>query len=297
MGGWGMTLRILASRLLWPALFGAFVVAIHVAIASGHPMLGFNLAYLALIATVGVLERVMPHERSWLDNDGQMGPDLAHTLLNKGVVQMIVAVDVAMGVADSVPHGMGIWPTSWPVWAQVVLGLVVAEFGLYWRHRIGHEWPLMWRFHAVHHSVTRLWFFNTGRFHVVDSATGVLIGALLWFVAGAPAIVFQWVSAITAVIGILTHCNIEMRCGWLNYVFNTPNLHRWHHSTVIAEGNTNYGENLMLWDQLFGTFFNPDRRPPQVIGISEPMPATFLGQLAAPFSRNWGAPAPATQGD
>ena len=297
MGGRGMNLRILATRLLWPALFIAFIAGIHVAIETGHPMLGFNLTYLALVATVGVLERLMPHERSWLENDGQMGPDLAHTLLSKGVVQMIVAVDVVMGIADAAPHGLGLWPHSWPVAAQVVLGLVVAEFGLYWRHRIGHEWPLMWRFHAVHHSVTRLWFFNTGRFHVVDSATGVLIGALLWFVAGAPAVVFQWVSAVTAVIGILTHCNIEMRCGWLNTVFNTPNLHRWHHSTVIAEGNTNYGENLMLWDQLFGTFFNPERRPPQVIGISEPMPATFLGQLAAPFSRNWGAPAPATQGD
>ncbi|HCX67158.1 MAG TPA: sterol desaturase, partial [Rhodobiaceae bacterium] len=36
------------------------------------------------------------------------------------------------------------------------------------------------------------------------------------------------VSAVTAVLGILTHCNIEMRCGPLNYVFNTPELHRWH---------------------------------------------------------------------
>lgn len=290
-----MSMHILASRLLWPAIFVAFILAIHVAIEAGHPMLGFNLAYLALIATVGVLERVMPHERTWLENDGQMGPDLAHTLLNKGVVQTIVAVDVAMGLGDAVPHGIGVWPTSWPVWAQVVLGLVVAELGLYWKHRIGHEWPLMWRFHAVHHSVTRLWFFNTGRFHVVDSATGVLIGAVLWFVAGAPAIVFQWVSAITAVIGILTHCNIEMHCGWMSYVFNTPNLHRWHHSTVVAEGNTNYGENLMLWDQIFGTYFNPDRRPPAVIGIAEPMPATFLGQLAAPFSRSWGAPGAAAE--
>ena len=285
-------MRILLSRILWPTLLGAFVLAVHVAIETGHPMLGFNLAYLALVAIVGLLERAMPHERTWLANDGQMGPDLAHTLLNKGVVQMIVAVDVAMGVADAVPHGFGLWPSAWPVAAQVVLGLVVVEFGLYWKHRIGHEWKLMWRFHAVHHSVTRLWFFNTGRFHAIDSVTGVLVGAALWFATGAPAVVFLWVSAITAVNGILTHCNVEMRCGWLSAVFNTPNLHRWHHSTVIAEGNTNYGENLMLWDQVFGTFFNPDRRPPARIGISEKMPATFLGQLAAPFARDWGRPAP-----
>lgn len=93
------------------------------------------------------------------------------------------------------------------------------------------------------------------------------------------------VSALTAVVGILTHANVEMRCAFLNYVFNTPELHRWHHSKIAAEGNKNYGENLMLFDQLFGTFFYPARRPPADIGINHPMPATFWGQLKVPFTR------------
>jgi sterol desaturase/sphingolipid hydroxylase (fatty acid hydroxylase superfamily) len=190
-----------------------------------------------------------------------------------------------MGAADALPRGFGLWPDAWPFAAQVGLGLVIAEFGLYWRHRLSHEWRPLWRFHAIHHSVTRLWFFNTGRFHVVDSTSSVLIGAALWFVAGAPAAVFLWVSAVTAAVGMLTHCNVEMRCGPLSYVFNTPTLHRWHHSIDVAEGNRNYGENLVLLDLLFGTYFNPRRRPPALIGIVEPMPASFPGQLAAPFRR------------
>ena len=32
----------------------------------------------------------------------------------------------------------GIWPRGWPLTAQVVLGVVVAEFPLYWAHRVGH---------------------------------------------------------------------------------------------------------------------------------------------------------------
>jgi len=43
----------------------------------------------------------------------------------------------------------------------------LAEFGFFWAHRLADEWPLLWRFHAIHHSVTRLWFVNTGRFHQV----------------------------------------------------------------------------------------------------------------------------------
>ena len=43
-----------------------------------------------------------------------------------------------------------------------------------------------------------------------------------------------WVSAITAYIGILTHCNVAMDCGLLSQVFNTPTLHRWHHARDSA---------------------------------------------------------------
>ncbi|MBV8165472.1 MAG: sterol desaturase family protein, partial [Alphaproteobacteria bacterium] len=217
-------------------------------------------------------------------NDGQIGPDLAHTLLNKGVAQVIIAVVVFLGIADWLsPAGGGLWPTAWPIAAQTALGLVVAEAGLYWKHRLAHEWPVLWRFHAVHHSVTRLWFFNTGRFHLVDTVTGLAVGMPVLLALGAPREVLILVSAITAIIGLLTHCNVEMRCGWLSYVFNTPTLHRWHHSQEPQEGNRNYGENLMLFDLMFGTFLLPARRPPRDIGIRQPMPATFWGQLAAPF--------------
>jgi sterol desaturase/sphingolipid hydroxylase (fatty acid hydroxylase superfamily) len=166
----------------------------------------------------------------------------------------------------------------------VILGLTVAEFGLYWAHRLAHEWVPLWRFHAVHHSSTKLWFFNTGRFHFVDTLKSMVFATPLLLGAGAPGDVIIWVGAITGFIGILTHCNVRMSFGWINFVFNTPGLHRWHHSMDLREGNKNYGENLMLWDLLFGTFYDDARRrPPAQIGIREAMPPTFLGQLAAPF--------------
>ncbi len=105
------------------------------------------------------------------------------------------------------------------------------------------------------------------------------------YLAGAPKPIFLWVAAITAFIGILTHCNVDMRSGPLNLIFNTPQLHRWHHSRVMREGNSNYGENLVLFDHLFATFYFPARRPPVNIGINEHMAATFLGQLRQPFMR------------
>ena len=278
-------MRILLSCLLWPGLLGLCVAATAAGIAAGHGFLVFNCAYLSLALCLFLLERALPHERAWLENCGQIPVDLAHTLLSKSVVQVVLAVGTAMGLAELLvsSDAGGIWPSDWPLAAQVALGLVIAEFGLYWAHRLAHEWPLLWRFHAIHHSATRLWFFNTGRFHLVDTAVSILISQPLLMLAGAPKEIFIWVSAMTAFIGMLTHCNVEMRFGPLNYLFNTPALHRWHHSMELREGNRNYGENLILFDLLFGTYFNEDRRPPAVIGIREAMPRSFLGQIAAPF--------------
>jgi sterol desaturase/sphingolipid hydroxylase (fatty acid hydroxylase superfamily) len=130
-----------------------------------------------------------------------------------------------------------------------------------------------------------LWFVNTGRFHFVDTMVSVACGLTLGLAVGVPKDIIVWSSAITAYAGLLTHCNVEMRFGILNYLFNTPALHRWHHSMVREEGNRNYGENLMLFDLLFGTFINPDRPPPAEIGIREPMPPTLVEQILYPFRR------------
>ena len=255
-------MRRVLSCVWWPALFAVSAGVTYVGVIAGLPILVFNLTYVALAVAIAVLERAMPHEQAWLRNDGQVVPDIAHTLLSKGVAQVIVVLVAFMGLAQVVaPSHGGLWPNGWPLALQTGLGLVLAEIGLYWKHRLAHEWPPLWRFHAVHHSVTRLWFLNTGRFHLVDTLTGLAAAMPLLLLLGAPQDVLIMVSAITAIVGMLTHANVEMRCGMLNYIFNTPELHRWHHSKLVEEGNRNYGENLMLFDQLFGTFFLPARRP------------------------------------
>jgi sterol desaturase/sphingolipid hydroxylase (fatty acid hydroxylase superfamily) len=74
-----------------------------------------------------------------------------------------------------------------------------------------------------------------------------------------------------------------MHGGILNYIFITPNVHRWHHSKKVEEGNNNFGENLAIFDILFGTYYHPKDRHVGPLGIKEGMPKAFLSQLAAPF--------------
>lgn len=279
--------KTIVSYSLWPALLAACIAAVAFGMHTGYGFVAFNVAYLSLALCLFFLERAMPYEPKWLKNDGQIGADIGHTLLNKGAVQVMVAVGTSFGIAEAFASESGgdIWPSDWPLILQVVLGLVLVEIGLYAAHRLAHESPLLWRFHAVHHSSTRLSFINTGRFHVVDTVVSIALSQPILFLVGAPIEVFQWVSSFTAFVGMLTHCNIDMKFGWLAYVVNTPTLHRFHHSKKIVEGNKNYGENLVLFDLLLGTYYNKPYRPSSNIGINEPMPDGFLGQLAQPFRR------------
>ncbi len=285
----GSRLRKTVSWIAWPGLLTTCIGATAVGFRLGAPVGAFYLTYFALAAALLLLERWMPHEPSWSKSDGQAWADVTHTLVSNGSIQALLVFSGAIGFSALVTSwggaSLGLWPESWPLALQICLGLVASEFALYWAHRLAHEWKPLWYFHAIHHSVEKLWVVNSGRFHVVDAVKSVAPGIAILLLLGAPMPVLTWLSALGAYIGILTHCNVEMRFGALSLVFNTPELHRWHHSMDLREGNTNYGENVMVWDWIFGTWFNEDRRPPVAIGIADAMPSGFRHQIAWPFAK------------
>src|ERR1700679_2694791 len=55
-----------------------------------------------------------------------------------------------------------------PLWARMIAAMIVGEIGFYWGHRWSHEIPLLWRFHAVHHSPTHVDWLVNSRGHPVD---------------------------------------------------------------------------------------------------------------------------------
>ena len=162
--------KYLLSFILWPLLLGVCVAITYYGFAKDETVLlmgvgmnssilYFNVAYLFLIVSLWRLEIWMPHEREWHKPDGQNFASIMHTLSSKGTVQGLLLYGGTIGLADMFDNGtlgFGLWPKDWPMWGQVILALVAAEFGLYWAHRWAHERAFLWRFHAVHHSVTKL---------------------------------------------------------------------------------------------------------------------------------------------
>jgi len=280
-----------ASYCSWPLVFFGGLTGAYFAFSGAHPLVAFSGVYAVAVAVLFLLERYIPYEGSWLESDGEMANDIAHTLLTKGLLEvaaLLAAIFPMLAASVLQPLAamqFSLWPSELPMLIQAALGVTIAEFGLYWAHRIAHEKLFFWRFHALHHSVTRLWVINTGRFHVMDSLFKVTLSQIPLYLLGAPLEVFWWLGAVTAFIGILTHCNVDMKTGLFDYVFSTPRLHRWHHSKEIREGNTNYGENIVVYDLLFGTYFNPDRPSSTDIGIKGQIAQGFLPQLTQPFTK------------
>jgi sterol desaturase/sphingolipid hydroxylase (fatty acid hydroxylase superfamily) len=265
---------------LWPFLLLSSMAILAIGFSRGTETLHFNLSYLWIVACLFAAEKFYCYRDDWRLPDGQTKANFAHTILNKGMVQFFIVIFLSLGWIA--PRETTLL-SAWPMVLQVTIGLATSELGLYFAHRLAHEWPYLWRFHSVHHSVKRLWIVNTGRFHFVDSITSVAASLPFLLLSGISTDAIIWVSAITAYIGVLTHCNVDLRFGQLSYILNTPELHRWHHSTEPSISNNNYGENLMLWDHLFKTFYLKKDEHVETIGISEHMPSSFIQQLEMPF--------------
>jgi sterol desaturase/sphingolipid hydroxylase (fatty acid hydroxylase superfamily) len=236
------------------------------------------------------LERLFPHHRSWLRSHNDVRTDLAYVVtivLTTGLTAPLfvyAAVSLAGWLGPMV--GLGFWPAAWPWIAQLPLALVVAELPKYWHHRLEHETDLLWRYHSPHHSVPRLYFLNAARFHPIDIAIDNGLGLMTLVVLGCPVEVIALFTLLAGVHGYFQHANLKIRIGPLNYFFSMAELHRWHHSRDLSEANHNYGQNVIVWDLVFGSFFLPsDREPPEDIGIPDlpAFPMTFWRQLAVPF--------------
>jgi ornithine lipid hydroxylase len=267
----------------WGAVFAACLGAVYIGLALGGEgetvLLGITaLAGLLLVAA----ERVRPRERDWREADGQWWNDLGHFVASFGVGSFTGAW--LAGVAVPSPL-LTVWPMTWPMAVQAVLGLVVAEFFGYWQHRLLHSVPWLWPLHALHHSTSRMTFFKATRIHALDIGSFTFVSVAPLLALGASTEVVLWVTAFGNFAAQTQHTNIALPTPpWVNAVVGTPAVHWLHHSLDLREGNSNFGMNLMLFDHLFGTYVPPSPEPPAAFGIQPDfVPRGFLGQLALPI--------------
>lgn len=252
-------------------------------VGSGAPLWQLFVVLICAIAFMLVAERVIPYLSEWNASHNDTARDIAHSVVNMAFYHVGIFALPAIAALAPLPSA---WPTVWPFWMQVVFAILVLDLGVSAAHHASHKWPLLWRFHAVHHSVKRLYGFNGLMKHPIHQALEALSGIAPLLLIGIPTSVATAVSFCVAVQLLLQHSNADYRTGPLKYVFANAEVHRFHHARGQA-GDVNFGLFTTLWDHLSGSFHYARAGAPSAsdhVGLDdETYPDAYLDQLLKPF--------------
>jgi sterol desaturase/sphingolipid hydroxylase (fatty acid hydroxylase superfamily) len=175
---------------------------------------------------------------------------------------------------------------SQPTWVQFLEIMLLADIVQYWVHRMFHQIPWLWKFHAVHHSAEVMDWMAGNRLHLVDLAVTRSLIYVPSFVLGFDEFPMVAYIVFVSLHSVFIHSNLAFRFGWLRYVFATPQFHHWHHGAEAEAIDKNFAVHVPLLDILFGTFFMPGERWPKEYGVhNESVPPSFIKQFFYPFRK------------
>ena len=150
---------------------------------------------------------------------------------------------------------------AWPVAGQVLFFLITHDFYIYWFHRWQHANKILWRTHEAHHSGKEVDFLEGSRSHVLEIVINQTIEFMPIVVLGADPAVLPIKALLDAMFGMFIHANIDVRLGKWKYIFNSPELHLWHHANYREVFHANFSTKFACWDYLFGTVYDPGHKP------------------------------------
>ncbi len=157
-----------------------------------------------------------------------------------------------------------------------VLAILLLDAWTYEWHRLNHAFPLLWRFHRLHHADREMNVTTANRFHLVEIVLSSTLRLPLFALLGVRIEELALYDTLLFAVVQFQHANIGLP-EWLDrglrWVIVTPHLHKVHHSVVRAEANSNYSSLFSWWDRIFRTLrlspnpraiaFGVDDEPPR----------------------------------
>ena len=251
-------------------------------------------AWLVLLSMIFVpLERVCGLRRRGVWRRG-FGVDVAYYFLS-GLLPKLVLVFPVSILAGAIHH---VAPASFyagmaglPLAVRMAGALVVSDIGAYWGHRLSHQIPLLWRFHAIHHSAEEMDWLVNSRAHPVDLIFTRLCGLAPMYLLGLAQPMSNSLDLAPVLVtiagtwwGFFIHANVNWRLGFVEQILSTPAFHHWHHTNDGEHYlNKNYSAMLPWVDRLFGTYFLPKQEWPQRYGTDTAVAPGLGAQLLQPF--------------
>ena len=176
--------------------------------------------------------------------------------------------------------------------------LAAVDFGSFLSHWLLHRVPVLWAFHAVHHSAPEMTPFTATRVHPVETVLNrVFSTAFAGVVLGVWTAMVQPVLSVQTILGThaafllfqfsfaaVRHSSIPISFGPLEHIFVSPRMHQLHHSNNPAHNDRNFGTMLSIWDAMFGRrlrTFPPDGVRFGVAGVNGD---SFHETILSPFT-------------
>ncbi|MCT7655625.1 sterol desaturase family protein [Oceanimonas sp. NS1] len=184
------------------------------------------LAFLGSVAVFTTLEKLFPKYRNQNILRPEWGLDLLYFCINHLAISAILiyanyhASHFDWAISPAVQGAV----QAMPVWLQVVLIILCADFVLYWEHRLFHEVRWLWPVHAVHHSVEHMDWLAGSRGHFVQIFSERAMVMIPLYLLGASEAALNAYVAFAALQAVLIHCNLGLPFGPLKYLLVTPSF-------------------------------------------------------------------------
>lgn len=239
---------------------------------------------LVVLAFVQLLECVHERHEGWRISQREFFTDSFYVVLSITAISWLVDA-LANSPMEKAKEALGIstpWLTELPFVVQAALVVLLFEFGQYWMHRLMHHNAWFWSTHAPHHHLTQL---NAMKGYVGNPIELFLISlGVVAFLDFDKAPMLAGFSILT-VIPIYAHANLRADPPrWFSFFFTTIRYHSLHHTALSFEDTRcNYGNCVILFDRLFGTFRDGES---VVVGQDERKRLSIQEQFLFPF-RPW----------
>jgi sterol desaturase/sphingolipid hydroxylase (fatty acid hydroxylase superfamily) len=273
-------ITLLARYALYPTLLIATLATAGMAIA-WHWDYGvvYGAVTVALVTLLAVTERIAVFESRWSMTWRSFLRDLKYIAAAAPTIALARTAFGTWAIVYSARHTPLLQGT--PVWVEIVAFLVTFEFFQYWYHRLSHTaggrlGEFLWRVHVAHHLPDRVYVLMHAVFHPINTLISTAIIQAPLIVLGISPEAALVATLLIDLQSLVSHFNVDVRAGWLNYVFIGTETHRYHHS---ADTRGNYGNTLALWDLIFSTFHYRPGLAPARLGVEDP--------AAYPDSNRW----------
>lgn len=209
-----------------------------------------------------LMERLFPYRKGLKFFREGFWVDLVwYTIIQSYFLKILIFDYIIQPINHSFDWSAYQFVKHWSVPVQVLFFLITHDFYIYWFHRFQHANKYLWRTHEAHHSGKEVDFLEGSRSHILEIIINQTVEFLPIIVLGADPAVLPIKALLDAVFGMFIHANIDVKMGKWKYIFNSPELHLWHHANYQEVFHANFSTKFAFWDYLFGTAYFPGNKP------------------------------------